>query len=187
MTAPIRILIVAGLLTAALVYMIADRFSLLNSGRVITLKVIPVDPTDMFRGDYVILSYKISRLDLNIIGGDDDLDGAQMVYVTLAQSTEGEWTAIAANKTMPKVSDPQFVLRGSVTSSYKESEGTAAPTITVAYGIESFFVPQGTGRPIEDQRNADKVTVDVVVASDGRTAIKALKVDGNEVYSETLF
>ena len=33
----------------------------LTTGETILLRVVPVDPRDLFRGDYVILSYEISR------------------------------------------------------------------------------------------------------------------------------
>ena len=52
----IRILIVVALQSAALAYMIVDRQAMLNAGRVVTLKVAPIDPRDIFRGDFVILS-----------------------------------------------------------------------------------------------------------------------------------
>ena len=39
----------------------------------IRLAVIPVDPRDFFRGDYVILSYGISRLDAGALEGIDRL------------------------------------------------------------------------------------------------------------------
>ena len=51
-----RILVVVALQTVALAYMILDRQTMLNSSRVVTLKVVPIDPNDMFRGEYVILS-----------------------------------------------------------------------------------------------------------------------------------
>jgi uncharacterized membrane-anchored protein len=57
----------------------------------------------------------------------------------------------------------------------------------VHYGIESYFVPQGAGKPIEDQRNKEKVSVDIAVDRDGRAAIKALKIDGAVYAEEGLF
>ena len=42
-------------------WMIWDRTSLLANGREVVLDVVPVDPRSLFRGDYVILGYDISR------------------------------------------------------------------------------------------------------------------------------
>lgn len=184
MSIPARILILAGLLTAALIYMIIDRVNLLSSGRVIALQVIPVDPTDMFRGDYVVLNYKISRLNLGELDGDDDIQSGT-AFVTL-KNENGVWQAVAVHRAKPQTATDQAVIQGTVTSSYRNDE-KGPLQLSIAYGIESFFVPQGQGKPIEELRNKDDVTVDVVLDVDGRAAIKSLKVAGQPVYEETLF
>src|SRR5438045_3812657 len=38
-------------------------------GERIKLKVVPVDPRDLFRGDYVVLDYEFNRFDPSIISG----------------------------------------------------------------------------------------------------------------------
>ena len=60
----IAIAVVALGQAAVLGWMIWDRASLLANGREVVLEVIPVDPRSLFRGDYVILGYDISRFDL---------------------------------------------------------------------------------------------------------------------------
>ena len=57
----------------------------------------------------------------------------------------------------------------------------------VSYGIESYFVPEGEGRELEDSRNAGRITVDVALGKDGTPAIKQLRLDGEPVYQEPLF
>ncbi len=47
--------------------------------------------------------------------------------------------------------------------------------IEVEYGIESYFVPEGTGRMIEQARD---VKVRVAIDSSGNSVIKHLLVDG---------
>ena len=59
----IALLIVAAAQTAALGWIIAARVNLINTGQEVVLNIITVDPRSLFRGDYVILSYGISRLD----------------------------------------------------------------------------------------------------------------------------
>jgi uncharacterized membrane-anchored protein len=57
--APTRVLlslaIVALVHTAVLAYMVIDRMRLIASGREVTLPVVPVDPRDLFRGEYARL------------------------------------------------------------------------------------------------------------------------------------
>lgn len=186
MTAPIRILFAAAIMTAALIYMIWDRMSLVTTGRIVTLQVVPVDPRDMFRGDYVILSYKISRLDLNQLPGDSDFEGRGAIFVTL-EDKGGVWDAVSVARKMPSVAASQAVIRGEITSAYRKAQEDKETTVSIDYGVESFFVPEGKGRPIEDERNKDNVTVDVALGPDGRAAIKTLKINGQPVHSETLF
>ena len=56
-----KIWIAAGLVmalqSAALIWMIVDRVMLLKSGREMVVEVVPVDPRDIFRGEYVVLGY----------------------------------------------------------------------------------------------------------------------------------
>lgn len=188
MTYPLRILALAILTTLALAYMIWDRATLLAHGRVVTLAVEPVDPQDLFRGDYVVLTYPMSRLDLNAIAGIDKVYTGQTVYVVL-QSAGEDWKAIRVEASLPTLSDPNHaVIRGEVTSHYAQSvDSKVSDMVTIQYGIESFFVPQGQGKPIETQRNERTVTVDVALGPDGRAAIKRLRVGGQPVFEETLF
>ncbi len=60
----------------------------------------------------------------------------------------------------------------------------ADPThASIAYGLESYFVPQGEGRRIETTPKA-RIEVVAAVAGDGTAAIKRLLIDGKLVYAE---
>jgi uncharacterized membrane-anchored protein len=63
------LIFVALVQTAALFKIVYDKDSLLKSGREITLPVKPVDPRDIFRGDYVTLGYDISSLNASQVPG----------------------------------------------------------------------------------------------------------------------
>lgn len=200
MTAALRIAAVVVLQTLALGWMIADRFWLLETGREAVFKVIPVDPRDFFRGDYVILSFPFSVVEPDKLGsGKLDLERGDTVFVTLAPDPDMGWRTAAVSRTEPaSVTDDQLLLRGTVDSAYQSvfpAENlplppecpNGCPRVTVSYGVESFFVPYGKGHAIEEERNRDKVEAVVRVDSGGRAGIKALRVAGETVYSETLF
>jgi uncharacterized membrane-anchored protein len=53
----------------------------------------------------------------------------------------------------------------------------------VRYGLESYFVPQGEGKKIE-QTPRGRLEVVAAVAASGQAAIKRLLIDGNPVYDE---
>lgn len=170
--------------------MIRDRVSLLRSDDVVTLQTEPIDPRDLFRGDYVILNYDVSRLSLGRLDGDTDFESGDAIYVELAPG-ETTWNAVAVWKERRDPASGNSILRGRV-SWVTDGGATERPcpecrVATVAYGIESYFVPEGEGRELEDQRNAGSLTVDVALGSDGEGAIKRLRLDGEPVYEEPLF
>lgn len=182
----LRILIVIALQTVALGYMIADRQAMLSSSRVVTLKVAPVDPRDIFRGDYVILSYGISNLDLTKLDGDDNLVGGEKVFVTVVQQG-AEWNAVAIAKGKPFPVQGGVAIQGDVNYVDRTGENSTPTNARVTYGIESYFVPEGTGRAIEQERQQGDLTADIAVDAQGRPAIKALRRNGQVFYSEGVF
>jgi uncharacterized membrane-anchored protein len=200
----LRIVVVVALQTLALAYMIYDRQTMLNGSRVVTLKVTPVDPRDIFRGDFVILSYAISRLEPPKIQGDDTFDYGDKVYVTLVRDGE-VWNAAAIARDKPFAIQNGIVIKGTV-DSFQTAEPTAttpapdAPSapasteprtiqtaVTVTYGIESYFVPEGTGREIEEELRKGDLSVDVAIDAQGRTAIKAMRRKGKVFYVDGVF
>jgi uncharacterized membrane-anchored protein len=182
----IRILAVVALQTVALVYMIVDRQHMLDASRVATLKVVPVDPRDLFRGDYVVLSYDISRLDVKTIEGEDTFASGDTAYVTVRKSADGDWSAVSIAHKPGTASAGDIPIRATVmTADDITAEGPSFVSLT--FGVESYFVPQGTGHDIEQQAREHKLSVDVAVDEQGRAAIKAIRGDGKVFYAEGIF
>jgi uncharacterized membrane-anchored protein len=172
-------LVQAGLLG----WMVADRALLLMNDNEIRLAVVPVDPRDLFRGDYVILSYEISQLNNTQLTGDDEFERGDAIYVTLADGGAG----LKATEISHAAPANGTFIRGTVTNLDDQGACTGVSgcwIYSATYNLEKFFVPEGTGREIETLRNDQKVSVDVAVASDGRAALKRLLVDGQVRYDE---
>ncbi len=177
------IALVAAAQALVLVYMVADRESLLASGRRITLDVRPVDPRSLFRGDYVILSYDISRLSAGLF---PQVPGTGERYLVRLRHDDGAWKTVAVSRDQPaKVAENEFVLAGHVR--YAPPDITADSFVLMTYGIESFFVPEGVGKEIEQEIRPGRVKVDLAVAGSGEAAIKALVIDGTRIEAEPLF
>lgn len=178
------IAIVALLQAAALLQMIVSRENLIASGRQIDLKVVPVDPRDLFRGDYVTLSYGISRLPQALVS--EQLARGDRVYVRLVRK-DGNWEPAAAARQRGKPDTPEEItIAGRVTYAPRQVTSTGG-TITVDYGIEKFFVPEGTGRELEKEVNARDVTAHIAIASDGTAAIRGITAAGHRYDVEPLF
>lgn len=172
---------------AVLGWMIWDRASLLSNGREVVLDVIPVDPRSLFRGDYVILGYDISRMKLP--AGAAVPKRGDAFFVTLRRADDGTWRSVAASEQAPaRVEEGDVVLRGRVTYAYQPSRNEAdqEANIGLSYGIESYFVPEGTGRTLERMVGDRKISAILAVDSRGTAAIKGLMADGKRVYEEPL-
>ncbi|MEQ1753833.1 MAG: GDYXXLXY domain-containing protein [Micropepsaceae bacterium] len=181
-----RVLIVVALQTLALAYMIFERQQMLDSARVVTLKVVPVDPRDMFRGDYVVLNYDISRVDVATLAGDDKFSSGETAYVTVQKQSDGIWNAVAiAHK--PVSQSPGDVALLATVQYADDPAANASANVSLTYGVESYFVPQGTGHAIEEEARKGSLTVDVAVNPQGRSAIRAVRRNGQAFYVEGVF
>lgn len=159
------IALVALLQFSVLGAMIANEMRPHLSGTTIRVTTVPVDPRDLFRGDYVILRYEFSSLGTIPNSSTFQNDSAnRTVYVTMRQ--EGDiWKATGISRSRPK--DGVF-LRG-----IRKPYG-----YEIEYGIESYFVQEGTGKAIEDAMRVNRkgVVVELTVASDGKASIKTVHV-----------
>jgi uncharacterized membrane-anchored protein len=144
---------------------------ILRTGQEVLLQTVPVDPRDLFRGDFVILRYKISTLSSQDLCCIQGLERGDTVYVRLLEAKSGDsWEAVAAAR-QPDPDWPTYI-RGKVTRSSSTSTGL---TLSVEYGLESYFVPEGQGMSIE---RAGDVKARVAVDDRGAAVIKELIVDG---------
>jgi uncharacterized membrane-anchored protein len=173
-------LVQAGLLG----YMLAARASQLANGVEVRLPVVPVDPRDLLRGDYVILSYPMSRLNEAELGGDSDFDYSTPIYTEVAPDGE-TWKPVAIWKAPP---EGKTSIRGEITF-YETPAGCEkdCKIYTAEYNLEKFFVPAGEGLELEKLRNDQRIQADVAVSDNGRAALKRLRVDGQVKYEEKLF
>ena len=86
---------------ALLVGMIAYRQYWVATGERILLRTAPVDPRDIFRGDYVSLRYDISTLDLDGLGLRGSFKPNETVYVILEKNQDGVFSALSVSRGLP--------------------------------------------------------------------------------------
>ncbi|MBN1134232.1 MAG: GDYXXLXY domain-containing protein [Methanosarcinaceae archaeon] len=136
------------MLVPAFVILVFFDFKLFTAsmGEEILLKTAPVDPRDLFRGDYVRLSYEISMIDLNNVSYDRDFSIGDTIYATLSKK-EKFWTVDSVGHFSSHLAETQVCMRGSVTASSQIDN-----RVWVEWGIESYFVPEGEGREIEREK-----------------------------------
>ena len=179
-------LVVAAAQTAILGYMIESRAGVLRYGHEVLLKTAPVDPRDLLRGDYVVLTYDISRIDSSLISGEwPTSNPLPPLAVRLKAESEGYWSVVEASFGSLSRTDGTVILAASVDSPVQWQ--SLPSDLRVSYGIERYYVPEGEGKPIEDGRNEGRVSVAVRISDTGQAQIRALMLDGEPLYEEPLY
>ncbi len=129
-------------------------------GRSILVRTVPVDPRDFLRGQYMRLAYEWTRTE--IAGMQEPPPQGSEVWVVLGP--EGEfYVPLRAERERPVLaSADEVTIRGRV-----------GEWARLEFGIEKFFVPEGTETPA-----AKELTVRLRVGSDGVPRIETVYRNG---------
>ncbi|HLQ94229.1 MAG TPA: GDYXXLXY domain-containing protein [Xanthobacteraceae bacterium] len=179
---------VAIIQVALIAMMVVDRARVLRDGTEVTLATRPVDPRDFLRGDYVVLNYEISSLPAGTLKDTPSSGKGTVVYVK-AEPKGNVYAAVSVHKEPVAVTGNEVLIRGRASggATCGPDNMSFCEDLRLRFGIESYFVPQGEGREIENARNQGKVTVVAAVTRAGRAVIKRLLIDGEPVYQEPLY
>ncbi|WP_409288059.1 GDYXXLXY domain-containing protein [Peribacillus sp. SCS-37] len=118
------------------------------TGKTILLETKPVDPVDLFRGDYVSLSYKAEEIPVSLVK-DNVLkrvrksDGEFTVYVVLKEKN-GVHEPVSVTLHKPKKS---IYLKGRL--SYISGSENSKESVFVHYSLDRYFLQENTGRELE--------------------------------------
>jgi len=169
-------------------WIIAGRAAVLRSGQEVVLKVEPIDPRDLLRGDYVVLSYEIRNVPVSIVSNapaDGAVERDTPIFVRLGKDADGYWRARSASLHAPagQTAGGEVDIRGIIISGPFGSD----QAYNVGYGIDRYYVPEGEGRAIETDMRERPFGVLAAVASDGTAQIKALLDGQTPLYEEPLY
>lgn len=144
-----------------------------REGTPVVLRVIPVDPEDLFRGQYVQLGYEFSRVDF-ARGWEGPLpaEGGE-IWVRLDMAGR-EWVAGQYRATRGEPRGGSVWMRG-------RCESVFAGGARAGFGIEQFFVREGLGPEIERAMRDGGVNAEVSVSADGEPALVALVFGGRRI------
>jgi uncharacterized membrane-anchored protein len=164
------LLVTAAAQLVILVGMIALRAIPLMTGQTVLVRVVPVDPRDLFRGDYVILSYDFSRVPSEGIEG-------------LSEKERGSWKKMEGRTVyVPLVPDsvPGHLRAGKVTVVKPATgpflKGHMEQYGSLKFGIEAYYVQEGTGLRYEQAIRDRQLTAELAVTSGGQAALKGLRI-----------
>ncbi len=158
---------------AVLIGMIVMHVAPLVVGERILLRVRPVDPRDLFRGDYVVLAYDFSQLPPGGIAGapqqpgwrnDYRRDSAwedRAVYVSLEPEADGKHYQASSYSLERPTSGPY--LKGRFAPGWNGN--------SLLFGIEAFYVQEGQGRVLEQLRNQGQLSAEIALAPWGQAVL----------------
>ncbi len=150
-----------GLQAIILVGLLVQAAMPLWTGQEVRVKIMPVDPRSMFRGNYVQLNYGIGQLPENALDADINKPRiGEVIYVILKADANNVYHY--AKATLEKPSQGIF-LRGHITHNTRPYR--------VKYGIEAFFKPKEKTLELEQQLRKGGIAV-IMVSASGKAALK---------------
>ncbi|MEW9805281.1 GDYXXLXY domain-containing protein [Mesorhizobium sp. ZMM04-5] len=188
-----KLIVAATLLAIAqigiLSWIIAGRAAVLRNGAEVLLKVEPIDPRDLLRGDYVRLNYEIRNVPVKILTNapaGEFVTEEGPVLLRLGKDADGYWRARSATLGAPSGPPPagEVDIRGSIRGGW-----TLGPDamLSVEFGIDRYYVPEGDGVAIETDMRERPFGILAAIAADGKPQIKALMDGQTRLYEEPLY
>lgn len=153
------ILVIVALQFGFLAYQTTSSERLLTTGTSIKLEITPIDPRSMLQGDYVTLNYRISTIPEAFEEELDSYGGLSKIKVVLSIDERGVYVFNRLYRAGEEIGDKEIIVNGK-TSGWR----------LIYYGIETYFVPEGTG--LEVERNARFAYVRV--SADGDVVLEKL-------------
>jgi uncharacterized membrane-anchored protein len=130
-------------------------------GEEIRLQAQPVDPIDVFRGNYVVLRYEISSLQTV-----SEVRRGETLCADLVESSEA-WSARYA---LPEPAS------GKTICGRARSDAQAGETVGIEYGIETYYASAERAQEIESSIAGGRLYVVVDLDDDGSARIERLEV-----------
>lgn len=157
------VVLVAQLLILATI--VSKHENIMANGEVVYLRTMPVDPRDIFRGDYVVLDYELVHRAKGLM--QENNLRADNVYLNLRTNQRDVANLVSVDSTAPTLG---LFMRG-FASAFDHSY---LPKLQL--GIEKYFVEQGAGKELEAIRGEAQswqtpLEMRVALGSDGTPVI----------------
>lgn len=162
--------------------MLVKPITTITSGDEVVLATIPIDPRDLFYGDYVILDLEIENVDANLLKNslreqieNDEYSYRERipVYVSLKEES-GIYQASAISTEKPKGLFIKGDMYAYIDNNDWNEEEEYREFVSIDYGIERFYVEEGTGLELERQAREGKVLVTAKI-KDGYAILTDIK------------
>jgi uncharacterized membrane-anchored protein len=133
-------------------------------GREVRLRAEPVDPLDIFRGNYVVLRYEISSLQVAF-----DVSRGQRICARLSEAND-EWRAEGFGLAERPSSGEAICGRA-------RGDAPAGGQVGVEYGIETYYASSERAQEIERSIGRGQVYAVIDLDDDGSARLERLEID----------
>lgn len=146
-------------------------------GQRVLLATKPVDPRDMLRGDYLTLRFDISDVPLEKVRGDIPAESlGKKIYVALVPAGKYHQIEFASFAAIPATTG-RVIMRGTIDDRFawmrsQQGDNGATKSLQVIYGLERYYVAEGTGNP------RGLLTAEVSVSAGGEPLLREVYIDG---------
>ena len=148
-----KTLIAVVIQVAAMLWILIPPALLARTGTVVYLETEKMDPRALFRGDYVILGYSQAQ---GIVPAEMAAQAARErrpVYVTFTTDRPARFVSVSLER--PEPAAGQVCIAGRARFPFQPSvriPGPPEPEAVDFPTIAQYFVPEGEGRALEEQR-----------------------------------
>lgn len=154
--------------------MIWDKERILDLGKEFKFETAPIDPTDPFRGKYIVLQYKESSIALD---SEIDWKEGEGIYVVLRIDNQG--FAKIDYVTNEKPDDNSDYVKAKI----EFISGLSNETLTISYPFDRFYMEESKAYDaelayVESQLDSTKTTYALVSIKEGNAVLKDVLIDG---------
>lgn len=158
-----KFIIAIGIQLVILFAIIIFKSSVLIGGTEVLLKIEPIDPRDILRGDYVEFRYSnLSAVDSGLVYYPSPKENDK-IYVSLVKNGK-YWEVASVQQQKPNTG---LFVKGTIDS-------IDSKTAAIIYGIEEYFIPENTG--INFDFNNGEPYVKAAIGRNGNAVLKQLYV-----------
>lgn len=166
----LKFLMCVGIPLLILVGMTVTPLMTLMVGQEIMIKTRPVDPTDIFRGDYVILSYEINEIAIDQVPDafrdEDQWQKLRQIPLYVVLKQEGTFYAVDS-AVFEKPAQGIYLRAWFQYPVWNQTVVAESPQnltgIQVTYNLDQYFVPENTGTTLEELSRQGELSARVKV------------------------
>ena len=154
--------------------MIWDNEVVLEKGEEYKFRTAPIDPSDPFRGKYIILNYSDNSVR---VSEEKDWTEGESLYAVLKKDNSGFAQIKSVSKVEPRESDSFIEVKVAYVS------GDGSNELTIDYPFDRFYMEESKAYDAEQayrqsQLDSSKVTYALVGVQKGRAVLKDVLIDG---------